>query len=60
MFSFGYFPGIRLSFADLSEGLETSAKLYMSPEKYPKENMQDSKHGENLKSRTYKYYYQQQ
>jgi hypothetical protein len=36
MFSFGYFPGIRLSFADVS-GSEMSAKLNLTLEKYPKE-----------------------
>jgi hypothetical protein len=36
---------------DLTEGSETSAKLNLTPEKYPKENIQVSKHGENLKSR---------
>jgi hypothetical protein len=36
---------------DLTEGSETSAKLNMTPGKYPKENIQDSEHGENLKSR---------
>jgi hypothetical protein len=36
---------------DLTEGTETSAKLNMTPGKYPKENIQDSEHGENLKSR---------
>jgi hypothetical protein len=41
MFSFGYFPGVRLS-------LE---KLNLTPAKYPKENIQVSEHGENLKSR---------
>jgi hypothetical protein len=71
MFSFWYFPGIRLSFADISEpsvrsifkglikplkmdlteGSETSAKLNLTPGKYPKENTQDSEHGKNLKSR---------
>jgi hypothetical protein len=71
MFSFGYFPGVRLSFAgvsgpcgrsilkglfknihmDLTEGSETSAKPNLTPGKYPKENIQDSEHGENLKSR---------
>jgi hypothetical protein len=30
---------------------ETSAKLNLTPGKYPKENIQDSEHGENLKSR---------
>jgi hypothetical protein len=55
MFSFGYFPGVRLSFADvrsifkgwiqplkmdLTEGSETSAKLNQTPGKYPKENIQ--------------------
>jgi hypothetical protein len=71
-----YFPGVRLSFADVSEpavrsifkafedgpdrgflkmdlteSSETSAKLNLTPGKYPKENIQDSEHGENLKSR---------
>jgi hypothetical protein len=75
-FSFGYFPGVRLSFSDVSEpsvrsifkgsmknffkslkmdltgGSETSAKINLTPGKYPKENIQDSEHSENLKSRT--------
>jgi hypothetical protein len=76
MFSFGYFTGVRLSFADVSEpsvtsifkgwmkiffiqplkmdlteGSETSAKLNLTPGKYPKENIQVSELGENLKSR---------
>jgi hypothetical protein len=36
---------------DPTEGSETSAKLNLTPGKYPKENTQDSEHGENLKSR---------
>jgi hypothetical protein len=32
-------------------GSETSAKLNQTPGKYPKENIQVSEHGENLKSR---------
>jgi hypothetical protein len=36
---------------DLIEGSETSAKLNLTPGKYPKENIQDSEQGENLKSR---------
>jgi hypothetical protein len=36
---------------DLTEGSETSAKLNQPPGKYPKENIQVSEHGENLKSR---------
>jgi hypothetical protein len=36
---------------DLTEGSETSAKLNLTPGKYPKENIKDSTHGENLKSR---------
>jgi hypothetical protein len=36
---------------DLTEGFETSAKLNLTPGKYPKENTQDSEHGENLKSK---------
>jgi hypothetical protein len=35
----------------LTEGSETSAKLNLTPGKYPKENIQDSEHGENLRSR---------
>jgi hypothetical protein len=35
---------------DLTEGSETPAKLNLTPGKYPKENIQDSEHGENLKS----------
>jgi hypothetical protein len=74
IFSFGYFSGVRLSFADVSEtsvrsifnglmkkplkmylteGSETSAKLNLTPGKYPKENIQDSEHCENLKSRIF-------
>jgi hypothetical protein len=61
MFSFGYFPSARLSFTDISEpqplkmdltdGSETSAKFNLTPGKYPKENIQVSEQGENLKSR---------
>jgi hypothetical protein len=36
---------------DLTEGSETSAKLNLTPGKYPKENIQDSEHGKNLKTR---------
>jgi hypothetical protein len=36
---------------DLTEGFETSAKLNLTPGKYPKENIQDAEQGENLKSR---------
>jgi hypothetical protein len=36
---------------DRTEGSETSAKLNLTPGKYPKENMHDSEHGENLKTR---------
>jgi hypothetical protein len=36
---------------DLTEGSETSAKLNLMPGKYQKENIRDSEHGENLKSR---------
>jgi hypothetical protein len=39
---------------DLTEGSETSAKLNLKPGKYPKENIQVSEHGENLKSRMIK------
>jgi hypothetical protein len=38
---------------DLTEGSETSAKHNLTPEKHPKEHIQDSEHGENLKSRTF-------
>jgi hypothetical protein len=52
MFSFGYFPDVRLSFADVSEpSVRSKTKLNLTPGKYPKENIQDSEHGENLKSR---------
>jgi hypothetical protein len=37
---------------DLTERSETSAKLNLTPGKTPKENTQDSEHGETLKSRT--------
>jgi hypothetical protein len=50
MFSFGYFF-IQPLKLDLTEGSETSAKLNLTPGKYPKENIHDSEHGENLKSR---------
>jgi hypothetical protein len=36
---------------DLTEGSKTSAKLNQMLGKYPKENIQVSEHGENLKSR---------
>jgi hypothetical protein len=50
MFSFGYFPGFRLSFADVSEpSVKSIFKAWMK--KYPKENIQVSEHGKNLKSR---------
>ena len=66
MYSFGYFPGVRLWFADVSESSissiqplkmeliedsETSANNNRTPGKYPKEYIQYSKHGESLKSR---------
>jgi hypothetical protein len=35
---------------DLTEGSETSAKHNFTPGKYPEEHIQDSEHGENLKS----------
>jgi hypothetical protein len=35
---------------DLTEGSEMSAKLNLTLGKYPKGNIQDSKHGENLKT----------
>jgi hypothetical protein len=37
---------------DLTESSETSAKHNLTPGKYPKEHIQDSEHGENLKPRT--------
>jgi hypothetical protein len=37
---------------DLTEGSETSEKLNLTPGKYSKEHLQDSEHGENLKSRS--------
>jgi hypothetical protein len=37
---------------DLTESSETSTKHNLTPRKYPKEHIQDSEHGENLKSRT--------
>ena len=39
---------------ELIEGSETSANHNRTPGKYPKEYIQDSKHGESLKSRKYK------
>jgi len=36
---------------ELIEGSETSANHNRTPGKYPKEYIQDSKHGESLKSR---------
>jgi hypothetical protein len=36
---------------DLTEGSETSAKLNLTPGENPKENTQDSEHGETLESR---------
>jgi hypothetical protein len=35
---------------DLTEGSDPSAKLNLTQGKYPKENIQVSEHGENLKS----------
>jgi hypothetical protein len=35
---------------DLTEGSETSANLNLTVGKYPKENIQDSERGENLKT----------
>jgi hypothetical protein len=37
---------------DLSEGSETSGKFDLTPGETPKENTQDSEHGETLKSRS--------
>jgi hypothetical protein len=39
---------------DLTEGSETSAKHNLTPGKYPKEHIQDSEYGKNLKSRMFK------
>jgi hypothetical protein len=39
---------------DLTEGSETSAQLILTLGKYPKESIQDSENGENLKSRVTK------
>jgi hypothetical protein len=39
---------------DLTNGSETSAKHNLTPGKYPKERIQDSEHGKNLKSRNHK------
>jgi hypothetical protein len=36
---------------DLTEGSETSEKHNLTPGKYPKEHIQDSENGEDLKSR---------
>jgi hypothetical protein len=36
---------------ELTEGSETSANHNLTPGKYPKEQIQYSKHGERLKSR---------
>jgi hypothetical protein len=36
---------------ELTEGSATSANHNLTPGKYPKENIQYSKHGESLKSR---------
>jgi hypothetical protein len=41
---------------DTTEGSETSEKLNLTPGKYPKENIQVSEHGENLKSRVIFYF----
>ena len=67
MYSFGYFPGVWLLYADVSEpsigsifkglkmepieGSKTSAYNNQTPGKHPKEYIIDSKHGEGLKSR---------
>jgi hypothetical protein len=42
---------------DLTEGSETSAKFNLTPGETPKENTQDSEHGETLKSRRQRYYF---
>jgi predicted DNA-binding antitoxin AbrB/MazE fold protein len=45
----GFETSIKPLKIDLTEGSETSEKLNMTPGKYPKDNIQDSEHGENLK-----------
>jgi hypothetical protein len=54
MFSFGYFPGVRLSFADVSElSVRSIFKGWMknvTPGKYRKVNIQVSEHCEILKN----------
>jgi hypothetical protein len=40
---------------DLTEGSETSAKPNLTPGENPKENTQDSEHGETLKSRKHQF-----
>jgi hypothetical protein len=47
---FWVFPRRQPLKMDLTEGSETSAKLNLTQGKYPKENIQVSEHGENLKS----------
>jgi hypothetical protein len=37
---------------ELTEGSETSANYNLTPGKYPKEQIQYSKHGESLKTRS--------
>jgi hypothetical protein len=41
---------------EANRGFRKSAKLNLTPGKYPKENIQDSEHGENLKTRTLSLY----
>jgi hypothetical protein len=55
-FELNYFEGgfIQPLKMDLTEGSETSAKLNLTPGKCPKENIHDSEHVENLKSRSLK------
>jgi len=76
MCSFGYLPGVRLWFADVSEPsvssifkswmwsmkchfilhiqplkMERWQTTILTPGRYPKEHIQHSRHGKNLKSR---------
>ena len=44
---------------ELMEGSETSANQNQTPGKYPKENIEDSKHGESLKPRNLRVTYVQ-
>jgi hypothetical protein len=54
IFSFGYIGNIlHEAFEDGPDrGFRNVGKTNLTPGKYPKENIQDSEHDENLKSRT--------